>query len=430
MIGVVVAVCGAAAFAMASFAMSKAGSDEPSFRALFRWQMFHGAAAVSAILLVTSALFGIAGRLSRWPRTVMHVAAWLNVVGMAWLLARPVMFGLISSSDDGETFRLLLEWGWRVVSFMLFAGAVLVTIAARAWWRPRTPWVTVCAVVLVVAELVVWAPYLASWIHSLYRDHETIYQLFWPIREALSAGALLVVVHAIMQDTTEPLPDPNAATAWFRRAEASILLRIVAAIGLSILGLGIVRSPGALKAVLVGGPMIAIGCMLVFSWAMLSIERASVPGMPRIRLVLGAGFAAWAAGIQLFQSLAAYRLLTGTGFSAREDEATMWSLGAPVAGIVGVVLVCSAIARFADTRNDQSLREMAIARAVIYAILSGVSMVLPFLMAESQDKSTVIGMSLILALCAIASLVVLAGTMRRVADAIGTVPTLPEARLR
>jgi hypothetical protein len=428
-VGVVVAFFGTAAYSLASHLVLNSSSDDfgsRSFESLYRWSAFHHGSAIAAMLLIAGGLFVIAGRLSRWQRTLVLVTAWLHLGGLGWMLARPVVFQVFSGSESFE----LLTWVWRGVAIVMWAGAVALTIAARAWWRPHSPLLVVAAVVMVLCDAINWVPYIGEWIHSLRDDHKILYQFIWPIRGLLSDGALLVVAYALVREAPDPLPDRNAATAWFRGAEASILVRIVAAVGLSILGLGIVRSPSAVKAVLVGGPMIAIACSLVFAWAVLSIERAALPGMPTIRLVLGAGATAWAAGIQLLQTLAAYKMLSNDSFGSDHNEATLWSIGAPLVGITGVVLVCSAISKFALTRSDESLREMAVARGTIYGILTGVGILLPYVLEGAREKSTIIGVSLILALCAIAGLVLLAGLMRRAAESIGTTPTLPEARLR
>jgi hypothetical protein len=67
---------------------------------------------------------------------------------------------------------------------------------------------------------------------------------------------------------------------------------------------------------------------------------------------------------------------------------------------------------------------------VIYAVLTGGVMVLPYAFTKVQSAGSLIVLSLMIAGCAIAALIVLAGVMRRAADAIETQPELPQARLR
>ena len=428
-ISVAIAVFGSATDALASAIAIQRDSNlnDGELMNLIRWQMFSHGTALASTLLLAGALFGIANRLSRWQRTIVLIAAWLHVVWLAWSCARPVLFELI---DDPALMELLTVWVWRLMGLATFAAIVLLTIAARAWWRPYSAFVVVAAVVLVVLELVPWAPYLSTWIHSLRTEHRLVYQAIWPLREILSDGAFLVVIHALMRDTTEPLPDLNGATSWFRRAEASIIVRIVAAVLLALVGLS--NAPGAIKLVLVVGPMIAVACMLAFGWCMLAVERAAISDMPRIRFLLGGTIAAWLAGIQLLQATSAYNMLRSDAMrnSFDTEAATMWTIIGPLIGIVGMVLVCSAIARFALIRGNHALRERAISRAIILAVLQVIVMLMPFALAKLTSVGMMIILSLTLAGMAIAALVMLAGLMRQAADAIGTAPELPVARLR
>ncbi len=428
---VAIAVFGSAAFALASALVTRSidlNIDEADFTSLARWQMFMEGASLASTLLLAGALFGIANRLSRWQRTIVLISAWLQLVWLGWTCARPVLFQLIT---DPDLMDLAMNYVWRLMLIGMFASFVLLTVAARAWWRPHSAFVVIAAVVLVLLETIAWAPYIAVWFHSLNYTNPLLYRVLWPLREIISDGALLVVIHALMRDAIEPLPDPNAATSWFRRAEASLITRVIVAILLALIGLS--KAPGAVNLIILAGPLIAVATLLGFGWCMLGVERAAIVGMPRIRLLLGATVAAWMAGLQLLQATTAYSMVKSDGFRGgayNEEMTTTWSILGPLIGITGMVLVCSAVARFAAIRGEQALREIAISRAIIFCVLNGVVMLLPLAFEKVTSTGTLIMLSLLIAGAAIAALMMLAGVMRKAAEAIGTAPQLPVARLR
>jgi hypothetical protein len=427
-VGVVFGVAGSAAFSLAIVAMQQPRGDdfERSMATMIRWQMFSHGATIVSLLLVASALFAVANRVSGYARTLLLIAAWMHAGWLGWIVGRPLLFELVK---DSEKLEWLATTGWRVLNAVFWSATVLITIAARAWWRPANALVVIAAVAAVLLESISWAPYLGAAILELREDHRYLYQLIWPLREALSAGALLILVWGIVRDAPEPLPDPRAARSWLRGAEATLIVRVVAAILLAVLSVGLIRSPATLKLVVIALPTIAVIAVLAFSWTLLGVERAALVGMPKVRLVLGAALTAWAAGVQLMQVMAAFKG-DGDSFGWRESEITSWSIIGPLVGNTGMILACSAIAKFALTRGNEALRETAIARGVIYAILSGIILGMPYLMKSATSKGTVIGMGLIIAICAIASLILVARLFGRAAETIDAPPTLPEARLR
>jgi hypothetical protein len=189
-IGVVAGFAGSAAFAMSSLAMMLKRDDHGgSVESLVRWNMFGNATSVAAVVLITAALFAIADRVSGARRTLLLIAGWIHVGYLGWWFARPFLIEFA-----GETMEKLLEGGlWTVVSLVFWSATVLITVAARAWWRPATAWVTVAAVILVLFESMSWIPYLRDALADLREDHPYAGQLIWPVREVLTGGALLVV---------------------------------------------------------------------------------------------------------------------------------------------------------------------------------------------------------------------------------------------
>ncbi len=417
-IGVVASFAGSAAFAMSSIAMTVNVDDEGrSFESLIRWNMFGNATSVAALVLIAAALFAIADRVSGALRTLLLTAAWVHVGYLIWWFAHPVLVALFP-----DTMGKLLEGGlWRVVALVFWSASVLITVAARAWWRPATAWVTVAAIVLVLFESMSWIPYV--------RDLGENHWLIWPVREAVTGGALLVVVHGILRDAPAALPLPDRATSWLRRAGAFLLVRVFAAIALAVLSIGIVKSPGALKFVVLVGPMIAIVAVFAFAWSILGVARA-LPAMPQIRIALAAFFVVVGAGLQVNQLFAAYRLIGDRDSMYSAQEAEMWSVVGPLISITGMVLACSAIASWATKTGNESMREVAIARAIVHAVLSVLVLLVPVALSKATSSGAVLGIALLGAIAAIVSIVVVATVFNRAADAIRPSPPLPEARIR
>lgn len=412
---------------MSSLAMIvKRDDHESSFEALVRWNMFGNATSVAALVLVSAALFALANRVSGAPRTLLLIAGWIHVGYLIWWFAHPLLVELFADTMG----KLFVEGGlWRVVAVVFWSASVLITVAARAWWRPATAWVTIAAIGLVLFESMSWIPYLRDAVEDLRETHPYARELIWPVRKALTGGALLVVVHGILRDAPAALPLPDHATSWLRRAGAFLLLRVVAAIALAVLSIGIVKLPGSMKFVLLVGPIIAVVAVFAFAWSILGVARA-LPTMPQIRLVLAAAFTVLGAGLQVNQLFAAYRLIGDRDSMYSAQEAGMWSVVGPLISITGMVLACSAIASWAAKTGNESVRETAIARAIIHAVLSVLVLLMPLALAKANSSGAVLGIALLGAIAAIVAIVVVATVFKRAADSIQPSPTLPQARLR
>ena len=412
---------------MSAIAMTlKQDEDGRSYESLIRWSLFSNATAIAALLLVAAALFSVANRVSGFPRTLLVIAGSLHLAYMTWILGRPFLMELLGTGK----LQWLEGYGWKLVAFVFWTATVLITIAARAWWRPATPWVVVAAVVGVVVEALTWLPYVNGLLEDVSDSHPYVYRVFWPLREALTSGALLVMIHGILREAPAALPSPNHAAEWMRRAGASLMVRVVAAIALAVLGIGIIKSPGMMKYVLVLGPAISVLAIVGFAWSLLGVDRAELPAMPRIRLTLGAALVVVSAGLMMNQLIAAFRVFGDRDSSYALQEVEMWSVIAPLLSIAGMVLACSAIASWAVKTGNESVREMAIARAIVHAVLSVLVLFVPLALGKATSSGAVLGIALIGAIAAIVSIVVVATVFTRAADAIQPSPMLPEARLR
>lgn len=152
---------------------------------------------MAALLLMAVAYVTVANRVGGWRRHVLWLVAVLQLGWVGWSIARPFVVEHI-----GEAW--FLEIGYRLISATLWwSGIVLLTVAARAWWRPATPWVVVAAVLVVMLEALPWAPYLAPAFDGSVANYPAVEPWIRPLRELLASGAILVLVRSILGD----LPD-------------------------------------------------------------------------------------------------------------------------------------------------------------------------------------------------------------------------------
>jgi hypothetical protein len=413
LVGVVVGICGSAAVAMASLA------TDDGFEGLMRWLTFSHGCSVAETLCTAIALFAVAKRAVGIPRVVALIAAWVSVGLLGWLCLQDVVMALEPSQSS---YRYLVGYGWKMFGLAHIGVMVLLGVASRVW--TRSWWVIVLAGLGVLASfLTTSVPVIGPLLRDAVGDSLGVY---YPLRDIALAAGLLAMVHAILREVPPPTPEPQLAALAFRRAAIALMGRIVAAIVLAVLGIGLIRSTGAIKALVLLAPAITVLMTLMFAWAMLDVERAALAEMPRVRLTIGAALLAWSAGIQLQQAAETYSRLGDSGFGPSEQ----WTIVAPIVAVVGGIFIVSAIYSFAVSRGNERLRASAGARGPIYAILSLAPTLLPLAMAGAHSAGAIIGLAVIAIVCAIAAIVALAGLMSLTAEALGHAPVLPEARLR
>lgn len=171
-LGMALAVTGSAALAIASIT----GGD------VELWTQARGWSIKVALLLMAAGMLMV--ETTGWRRHAMRGVAVLLIGWLAWLIVRPHVE--------------LSEASYRVIAATLWwSGIVLLTIAARAWWRPATKLVAIAAIAAVVLEALPWAPYLAPAFDEALAGHAIAEELSRPVRELVTSAAILVLVHGI-----------------------------------------------------------------------------------------------------------------------------------------------------------------------------------------------------------------------------------------
>lgn len=157
-----------------------------------------------ALVLMAAGFAAVARRTAGWIRPVVRIVAVLQLAWLGWVLARPRV-------------PELADWQYRVLAATLWwSGIALLTIAARAWWRPGNAIVVVAAVIAVTLEAVPWAPYLAP----AFDDLVTGAPEPWirPLRELVTSAAILILVRAIQRPkAVEASSDKRRAGTRTRR---------------------------------------------------------------------------------------------------------------------------------------------------------------------------------------------------------------------
>jgi hypothetical protein len=385
---------------------------------LERWDLFAYGAGIAGSLLAVAALFGLANRLSGGRRVMFLIAAWVGAVSLVYDVAWP----LLEILEPGESYRKLLEYAWRGFGALNLGAIILIGIAARAW--TRSPLTIIAAIIAILAATFgTWLPYFGTWMfESMYEDHRIAFHAYYPVREALWSGALLVMVHGMLRDAAPPLPAQRIAITGFRTAGGALIGRVLVAVALALMGMGMVKSLGAIKLMLVIAPTITVLTTLVFAAGVLAVEQANLEHMPRVRLLLGAAFSTLSAGIQLMH-------VSRSGAEWFKDSLEHWTILGPIIGVVGIILVLSAIHSYAGWSGNHRLQSAAGSRATLYVVMTVIAVGSPFLLLGARDPSSLVVIVVLAAVCGIVGLIAVAGLLSLAADALGTPPELPQARI-
>jgi hypothetical protein len=393
------------------------------FERIERWDHFVHGCAVASLVLVSYGLFTLANRLVRLERVAMTIAAWSMVLVLAWTLARPMLTMMVYSEPTLEYLEQL-QWATRGMGALGFLGLVALTIATRAWTRAP-----VAAVFLLFADMMSgWVPYLGPWLWELFEDHQKTSYAIWVARELVWAGCILWLVWKL-----PPAPagaDVRLASAGLRRASAAIIVRVIAALAIAVIGLGMLKAPGGAKLLMFAGPAVIVVSLLGCAWGLLGAEAGRLEGMPRIRLVVGAALTAWWAGTQVSQLA---RLYWSTQSSFASVDTTTWTVGGPLVAMLGLGLVGSAIAGFARHRRDAVLEAAADSgtRLLVVLSVSGAGVQLPFSkFLVGSEAGVAILMALIIVSLLIAALAVMARLLSQTAVVVEQTPGLPTAVVR
>jgi hypothetical protein len=369
-------------------------NDTENILALRRWQLlYQGSNVVSAILLAIG-LAQLAQRLTGRARVLTRIGAYLGLASLFWIATRPLLAVLDPSFERTQLFYKCTSL---VVSLVLVASAVLLTLGADAW--RRAPVAAVLLVALYVTSYGI--PVIGPAIADAFGTGPLPQQLQGLARLTLHTIALLPIAAALAARGRTPAPEPRVAAAGLRLARGVLLFRIAAACVISVTLVG-GRSPGAAKIVQLGGPVIIAITMLVLAIALLRAAGARVEGMPPAHLSLGAALALWWGTIQLEQASLLVQAMHDRYPREAALAASQWfSIAGPLAAALGLAVVGSAIAALARSRGDHPLRDAATSRTTFFLVVTLAS----------------IGLGALI------------GLLDRGAEAITAEPELPPARL-
>lgn len=171
-LGMALAVTGSAALAIASLTEGE----------VELWTQARGWSIKVALVLMAAGMVMV--ETTGWRRQALRGVALLLIGWLVWLIARPYVE---PSETSARAIAAVLWW----------SGIVLLTIAARAWWRPATKLVLIAAIAAVILEALPWAPYLGPAFDEALAGHPIAEELSRPVRELVTSAAILVLVHGI-----------------------------------------------------------------------------------------------------------------------------------------------------------------------------------------------------------------------------------------
>ncbi len=416
LVGLVISVAGTLTSSFASLLAQHA--DHP-VEIILRWNAFHFGCSIAGQTLLAAGLVGLADRSSGMARTALRIAVAVIVLFVLWRIARPVLGMAWKSALSGRA----VEYVWRGLSALWLVATVALSIGARAWTRPASPWVTVGAVfAIVVSVFGGWTPYFGSWLIHALGDHPTAFTMFWLLHEIAWVGGLFCMIYGIGRLAIAPTPDPGLAVRGFRTATHALYACLLVAVALALLASRVIRSPDAVEMMLVIAPVIALLATIAFAWGVLAVDRAELEAMPRIRLAVGVALSVWASVIRCLASRPIDSVFDDPeAFSA-------WTIVGPLIGIAGVILVLWAIYRFAVAGGPsrEALRESALGTGVFYLFAMLIATGLP----HADERNDPLAVASVSAIAALAAVIVLARLMAICTRALSDTPQMPEARVR
>jgi hypothetical protein len=245
-------------------------------------------------------------------------------------------------------------------------------------------------------------------------------------------GAWLALLLVAARGTTAV--DRHAAARGFRLAGRALWLRVIAALAMVCVMLTMLGSRGGggggLKLAMLGQGVVSVIALAMLGWGALRAARAGVTELGRWTLVLGGGAALWVAGVALAQLPAIYRMFEGDSWS--RHDATVWvealAVASPLAVILAVALVASAVSGYAARRGDPDLQGTATGHSLGFVALMLAALALQtWMLPAARSAGSVVALLLFAAIASLWATVMMARLFDRAATVLEDDPALPTA---
>ncbi|MBK9032998.1 MAG: hypothetical protein IPL61_17290 [Myxococcales bacterium] len=317
-------------------------------------------------LLVFAGLRELAARLRGTDRTLVTLAA--VVAGLAML--RPLI-SLYLEYVDMPGYRWTHSyhlWSARI-SFGLWLGAAgcLAAVVGR-----RGPRGVAIAVALVVTTVIMHPlRTISGWMMFDYGPAHVWANAALSIAYDLAGAAALGATVFVLGDrASPPQPAPDRIVHGLERTGAALVARVVIALGaaaFTVMAVG-ARSPGLLKLMVTVVPVALLAAMIAQISGMFAAGAAGTG--PRLRFVGAAALSTWALVATSCQAVAAFRVARDAWSRGSMDSwdrqrlaatATAWPYLVPLVGMVGLLLLLSAVASVRRARPSLDASAPALA---------------------------------------------------------------------
>jgi hypothetical protein len=392
-------------------------------------------------LAIATGVLGVAGVLELARGTTGRTSAGLRVAAVGFALGIAyALWPLVLVFDWhlSAYYEPVLYWGGFAVNAVPVIG-----VAIAVFDRNRRAAILGLIVLLVAEPL----PPIAETIYSWIRDSPKA-------QVGLETGQRLVVVFLLFMlvrlvAAGEPARVPHTASAGLRMVATALWLRVIAAVsyaGLKLIFM-VMQMPGeALFGIvkLAKVSSVAVGAISVAMIARgaLSASRAGIAELRRMPLVLAAGGAAWCLGVTLEQLPYVYRTVYGGHeelFSGMfvyrapdytaEEYTTALSVVMPLIATGAMVVIATAIARFAARRGLEGLRREAVSKGMGYAALALTSIGIQQWLVPGAHSLDSAAYLMLAAGCALAGAAMMARLCALAADSLTGEPGLPQAKV-
>lgn len=315
-------------------------------------QVWPRVVVLSAARFFTGALFlavGL-GQLRERARGGERALVTLAAIVAALVVARPLVSAYLTFVDEpSPAWRLAFDrWDARVAfaAWVVIDGALVAVVSRRG-----RVGLAIAAGLLV--SLALQVP-VDAWIDLFYFDDRRQHPL---ANAAISIGlhlfnaaTLLAAAWCLGRDSAPPDPRPGLLADGLARVEATLVARVLLAVGAALLTMLAIggHSPGTMKVVLTVVPLAALATQVALVLGLLRAARGSAALRGRLTwsaaLTVLASFAAWC------QAITAYRVMRArwhhdhdAATAWLQQLSTAWPYLLPSIGLVGLLLLLWAV---------------------------------------------------------------------------------------
>lgn len=375
-----------------------------------QWSYFGHGVEFAKLALISAGAFALSRRSTGTAHWLTAVAARISAAYLAWTFVRDIWDARLFARIDEFTRDQVVQlhnWDRAAFGIATIAAAVAITHAVSGWRRAP---IAASLYLLAVCGRPLWWYFFPGAFSSL--DDLSHLKLFVLCLDVVANAALLRMLVVSLRDRASAAADPPAAASGFRIAAAVAWCAI--AVAIALFALDVSESFRVHATILFYASFAPLGCAVLCTAAILRVARSEIEGLSATRIVLGAAAVLWWVRIDFLHQL-------------RGMNEPAWSTSGPLIAAGGTILIGSAIAAYARSRQDRELHGSAVARIILYAVLS-ITAAMSASIWRVRDPDQLVVHQAVTGLVSIGAALAFAGLFWRIGKQLAATPTIPQAR--